>query len=62
MAKFLVEVTQWFRVSRSIKLEIEASTLQEAIAKQENEGDLPSFDDPRWETDEELTDEQVYSA
>ena len=62
MAMHKLRITQVTRVERSIEIEVEAGTLQEAIELQQ-ESDAPSAGDPRWKTDrDELMNEEVEAA
>ena len=57
-----VRITQTTRVERSIVIEVEADTIEDAIEKQ-GKADAPALSDPRWTTDrDELQNEDVMAA
>ncbi len=61
MPKFNVRIVQVFRAQRSITIEVEAESLDDAIDKQEEELS-PAMDDPRWRTEWNLMNEEVTPA
>jgi hypothetical protein len=63
MAKFKVKITQVFKTTRTIVVEVEADDLASAIEEIDS-GALtgPSFDDPDWQTGWDLQNEEVEAA
>lgn len=60
MATHKVEITQVFTVERTITIEVEASSAQFATEKVLSGSiDTPSFDDPKWQSTWNLTDESA---
>lgn len=58
MPKFNVEITHEFRAYRTITVEVEAPSLDEAVDAQKQR-DAPPYDDPRWNEHLEFRDEYV---
>lgn len=57
-----VRITQVTRVERSILVDVEADTIEDAVEKQEG-ADAPSLTDPRWTVDrDDLENEEVTPA
>jgi hypothetical protein len=52
-----VKVTQHFKVWRTIVLPVEADSFEAAVAVLEDDG-VAAFDDPRWQTEWQLTDQE----
>jgi hypothetical protein len=62
MATHKVRITQVSRVERSIVVDVEADSIEEAIEMQQ-ESDAPPLDDPRWTIDSsDLKNEEVEAA
>lgn len=56
--KFKLDVTQVCRVERTITVEVEATSLDEAIEIQQK-SDAPAYDDPCWVIHPDLMHEEV---
>jgi hypothetical protein len=57
-----IRITQVTRVERSIVIDVEAATMDEAVEKQ-SESEAPGHDDPRWTVDRDsLENETVEPA
>ena len=62
MAKHKVRITQVSRVERSITVEVEAETMEEAVEKQDGDA-APPLSDPRWTVEsDDLQNETVEPA
>lgn len=62
MPKHKVEVIQVFKMTRSVVVEIEAETLDDALELASDEYPLPQFDDARWGEIISLENEEVVPA
>lgn len=60
MGTHRIKITQVTRVERSIVIDVEADTLEDAL---EQEADVPNVDDPRWTVERDsLENEEVTAA
>lgn len=63
MGKFTVEVTQVYKVTRTIKVEVEAEDWESAVERlRSGDEDVPSFEDTRWTTGWNLMNEEYVGA
>jgi hypothetical protein len=63
MARSRIRIIQVFRTTRSIEIEVEADDeygAREGVSS--GAIDTPDFDDPRWQTDWDLQNEEVGPA
>lgn len=58
MASFPLTIIQTFSVTRSITVEREGTHWLDAVTRQEADC-APDFDDPAWQTDWDLVEEEV---
>ena len=62
MPKHKIRITQVTRVERSITIDVEADTIEDAVELQQG-SDSPATGDPRWTVDrEDLENEEVAPA
>ncbi len=62
MSKHRLLITQFYRMERTIAVDVEADTVAEAIARQDEELSAPDYDSPLWVETKTLENEEVTSA
>ncbi len=62
MPKYRLRITQIYKVERSIVVDVEAPTAEEARAKQDEELSAPDYDSPLWFETRTLQNEEVTYA